>query len=414
MGKTTDALFRAARSAVGGDPAAALAEIEALFARCLVTLAELHQTQPVALREQLAARRAELEVLLRGVAMLRELSARTMDAIASHGERLATAVFTSLLQQRGVRVVQVDARAVVRTDLRFGNATPDRTAIRALAAEQLLPVLRAGQAVVTEGYIGAAHDGTTTTLGRGGSDYTAARLGSAVAAEEVQIWTDVEGVLTADPRVVPAAVSVPAMTFAEAAELAAFGAKVLHPATIQPAVETGVPVTVRHTLKPRGGLTRIARSVPGPRPPVTAIASRGPITVLTLTSTRMLHQSGYLASIFEVFGRLRVPVDLIATAEVAVSCSVEADSPIAELVAGLQEFAQVAVTEQRAIVAVVGEGLKLTAGLAARSLRALGDIVPELISMGGNDINLSVVVPQPLADEAVRRLHQALLMEADG
>jgi aspartate kinase len=294
----------------------------------------------------------------------------------------------------------------VRTDARFGAAVPDRAAIRALAAARLQPSLAPGRAVVTEGYIGATADGATTTLGRGGSDYSAALLGGALGAEEVQIWTDVEGVLTADPRIVPGATSVPAMTFAEAGELAAFGAKVLHPATIQPAVETGVPVTVRHTLRPHGGLTRITEAVPGPRPPVTAIANRGPITVLTLTSTRMLHQSGYLARIFDVFGRLRVPVDVIATAEVAVSCTVEADAPVAELVRELESVAQVGVAEQRAIVAVVGEALKRTPGLAARALQALGEVVPELISMGGNDINLSVVVPQSHAAEAVRRLHR--------
>jgi aspartate kinase len=407
MGKTTDALFRAARAAAGGDERAALAEIETLCARHLRTLADLHDGEPQALRDLLAARRAELDLLLRGVAMLRELTPRTMDAIASHGERLSAAVFTGLLQARGVAATAVDARHVVRTDGRFGGATPDRAAIRALAAERLLPMLGPGRAVVTEGYIGATADGATTTLGRGGSDYSAALLGGALAAEEVQIWTDVEGVLTADPRVVPAAASVPAMTFAEAGELAAFGAKVLHPSTIQPAVESGVPVSVRHTLRPRGGMTQITQSVPGPRPPVTAIANRGPITVLTLTSTRMLHQSGYLARIFDVFGRLRVPVDVIATAEVSVSCTIEADAPVAELVRELESVAQVGVAEQRAIVAVVGEALKRTPGLAARALAALGDVVPELISMGGNDINLSVVVPQALATEAVRRLHRA-------
>ena len=414
-GKTTDALFQAALAAERGDLAAALAVLATVRQRHRATAQELLDGLPDGapeggaqpLEATFAARAAELEVLLRGVAMLRELTPRTRDAIVSHGERWSTALFAAHLARLGLPVTAVDARDVLRTDAQFGAATPDRRAIAALAAERLAPHLRAGRIVVTEGYLGATPDGTTTTLGRGGSDYSAALFAAALGAAELQIWTDVEGVLTADPRIEPAARNVPQMTFAEAAELAAFGAKVLHPATIQPAVETGIPVTVRHTLRPQGGHTVITSAVAAPRPPVTAIASRGPITTLTLTSTRMLHQSGFLARLFEVFGRLQVPVDLIATAEVAVSCTVEADAPLARLERELAAVAQVVVAEQRAIVAVVGEGLKRTPGLAARTLQALGDIVPELISMGGNDINLSVVVPREHEVRAVQQLHRA-------
>lgn len=429
-GKTTDALFAAARTALAGDADAALGALDRIVDRHRQIARELFDGDLGAFETLLHERRAELALLLRGTALLRELTPRTLDAVVSHGERLSTALLATLLQRRGVDATAVDARAVMRTDARYGQAAPDRDAIRALAAERLAPVLGPGRAVVTEGYIGSAADGSTTTLGRGGSDFSAALLGAALDVAEVQIWTDVEGVLTADPRVVPAARNVPWMTFAEAAELAAFGAKVLHPATIQPAVDRDIPVSVRHTQRPAGAHTRIARSAahgvgsgvgsgvggsdgaPAKRPPVTAICSRGPIAVLTMTSTRMLHQSGYLARIFEVFGRLRVPVDLIATAEVAVSCTVEADAPLGDLVRELQTFAQVTVSERRAMVAVVGEALRRTPGLAARGLAALGDVVPELVSMGGNDINLSVVVPDDRAHDVVRRLHATFFEEA--
>jgi aspartate kinase len=300
----------------------------------------------------------------------------------------------------------VDARSVVRTDERFGEAQPQRDAIARLAAEHLSPELAAGRVVVTQGYIGATVDGRTTTLGRGGSDWTAALLGAALRAEEVQIWTDVEGVYTADPRVVPGAGPIEELSFAEAAELAAFGAKVLHPETIQPAVEARIPVTVRHTERPRGRFTTIRERVENGRP-VTALASRGPISIVTVTSSRMLAQAGFLARLFEVFGRLDVSVDLVATAEVSVSLSVEADAPLDALRKELERFARVEVATERALVALVGERLKQTSGVAARAFRALEDVNVELISMGANEINLSVVVARADEHDAVRRLHAA-------
>jgi aspartate kinase len=281
-------------------------------------------------------------------------------------------------------------------------------AIRTLAARHLEPRLKPDGAVVTQGYIGATETGLTTTLGRGGSDYTAAIFAAALRATECQIWTDVEGVLTSDPRIVEEALPIPELSFAEAAELAAFGAKVLHPATIQPAIEGRVPVTVRHTRRPDGRFTTITGNVRSGRP-VTALATRGPVTVLTVTSTRMLAQSGYLQKLFEVFARLRVSVDLIATAEVSVSMTVDDDAPLPTLLRELSAFATVEAAEGKAIVAIVGDRLKHTPGLGARVFSALGDINVEMISMGANEINLSVVVQYQQRAEALRRLHRALI-----
>ncbi|HLQ38400.1 MAG TPA: aspartate kinase [Planctomycetota bacterium] len=408
MGKSTNALFAAARAAEGGDLGTAMAAAAGVFAGAEAAARELLPAPPAEFTAALRQQHDELEVLLRGVALLRELTPRTCDAIVSQGERLATAVFAALLAAQGVPCALVDARTVLRTDARFGQATPLRADIQALAATVLQPLLLAGKVVVTQGYIGGTAAGFTTTLGRGGSDWSAALLGEALGAEEVQIWTDVPGVLTADPRVVQQARPVAAMTFAEAAELAAFGAQVLHPSTIQPAVDAGIPVTVRHTRQPAGAFTTITGERRNGRQGVTALASRGPVTMLTMTSTRMLEQSGYLARLFAVFGEFGVSIDLVATAEVAVSCTVEPEAPVAQLVAALRDIAKVEVVVERAIIAVVGEGLRTTPGVVQQVFAALGDISPELISMGGNEINLSFVVPQDRERETLRRLHAQL------
>lgn len=405
MGKTTNALFAAAASAQRGDIAEANALVAGIRAHHHDAASQLcGGSLPADLAEDFWALFEELELLLRGVALLRELSPRSMDAIASYGERLSTRVFSAYT---GLSLL--DARTVLRTDDTFNEAQPLPDAIRELAGATLAPRLAAGP-VVTQGYIGATEEGLTTTLGRGGSDYSAALLGAALGAEEVQIWTDVEGVLTCDPRVVPTARCVEELSFAEAAELAAFGAKVLHPATIQPAVSAGIPVTVRHTGRPDGRFTTISPTTRSGRV-VTALASRGPVTLLTVNSTRMLNQSGFLARLFDVFRRHGVSVDLVATAEVSVSVTLEEDAPLGRLVEELSSFACVEASVDRAIVALVGERIRQTPGVAGRIFTALQDINVELISMGANEINLSLVVPRPHETEALRRLHSALIEE---
>ncbi len=407
MGKTTNGLFTAAKAAESGALEAALAAMGGLEAAHLRAAKELFEGQvPEALSATLTAYFQELELLLRGVAMLRELSPRSMDAIASFGERLSTLIFSAF-----IGAPLVDARQVLRTDATFGEGQPCCALLPELAAQRFAGLLLPGQPVVTQGYIGATEEGLTTTLGRGGSDYSAALFGAALGVEEVQIWTDVQGVLTCDPRVVPEAQSIPQLTFAEAAELAAFGAKVLHPATIQPAVEAGIPVTVRDTRNPSGLFTTIAPHTRSGRA-VTALATRGPVTVLTVNSSRMLNHSGFLARLFEIFRRHGVSVDLIATAEVSVSLTVEADAPLEALLTELASFAAVLQFGRNFSSAVVGERIKQPPGVAGRVFTALGDINIELISMGANEINLSLVVPQASAVEALRRLHRALIEEA--
>ena len=416
MGKTTDALFAAAQSAERGETEAALLALKEIAATHQKACSELWGGKtPDNLHVLIHATATQIDMLLRGVSLLRELSARSRDAIVGFGELLSSQIVAAFLHAQGVPTSWLDVRRVMRTDARFGSAEPQSSEVAMLARTELAPLMGAGRVVVTQGYIGATKDGITTTLGRGGSDYSASILGAAIGAEEVQIWTDVEGILTADPRMVPEAAPILELSFREAAELAAFGAKVLHPATIQPAVDANIPVTVRHTMRPEGKFSTITAKGGGGSPrPATAIASRSPIHVITIESTRMLAQSGFLARIFEVFGRLGASVDVVATAEVSVSLTVEASAPIEAIKKELSAFATVGVAADRALVALVGERLKHTPGLAARVFGALSSINVEMISMGSNEINLSLVVERKDETAAVRLLHQALFATNGG
>ena len=416
MGKTTDALFAAAQAAERGETEAALRALREIVAKHKKACVELWEGEPpVDLQQFIDALSTQIDMLLRGVALLRELSARSRDAIVSFGELLSSQIVAAFLHSQGVQTSWLDVRRVMRTDSRFGAAEPQTGEIAVLARTELAPLMGPGRIVVTQGYIGATKEGITTTLGRGGSDYSASLLGAAIGAVEVQIWTDVEGILTADPRMVEEPTPILELSFREAAELAAFGAKVLHPATIQPAVDANIPVTVRHTMRPEGKFSTItAEGGTGSPRPATAIASRGPIQVITIESTRMLAQSGFLGRIFEVFGRLGVSVDVVATAEVSVSLTVEANAPIEAIRKELGAFAHVSVASDRALVALVGERLKHTPGLAARVFGALSSINVEMISMGSNEINLSLVVERKDEAMAVRLLHKALFASNGG
>ncbi|MEQ8762528.1 MAG: lysine-sensitive aspartokinase 3 [Planctomycetota bacterium] len=408
MGKTTNALFEAAAHAERGDEGAALDRISGVLQLHWETCLDLfEQKVPPSLETHLATLQEELSLFLRGVAMLKELSPRTLDAIVSFGERLSTRIFHAHIERR-LPALWCDARQVLRTDSRFGRGRPNRPAIRQLAERHWREPLGQGKILITQGYVGATEDGITTTLGRGGSDYSAALFGEGLGAEEVQIWTDVNGIMTCDPRIVADAHPIARLSFAEAAELAAFGAKVLHPATIQPAVEAHIPVTVRNTKHPDGPYTTVTEEARHERP-ITALACRGPITVLTVHSSRMLEQPGFLARVFDIFREHQVSVDLVATAEVSISLTVDDTQALPAVCEELRAFSRVEISENRSIIALVGEQLKRTPGLSARIFTALAHINIEMISMGANEINLSLVLQQEDAEEAVRRLHRILL-----
>ncbi len=349
----------------------------------------------------------ELRALYTGVYHLAELTARTLDAISGIGERLSYEIVAASLEAEGLRAQGVDARGVIVTDETFGRAAPLMDETRAAAARAVKPLLDDRIVPVLPGFIGSTRKGVATTLGRGGSDWSAAVIGAALDAEEIQIWTDVDGMMTVDPRVVPAARVVPEVSFDEAAELAYFGAKVLHPATIKPAVERGIPVRVLNSLNPSAPGTLIAGRLEGaekgePR----AIAFKKGIAVILIAQPRMLMAYGFVARVFEVFARHRTPVDLIATSEVSISLTVDDPQAVPAVEEELGTLGEVEVLSSMAIVSVIGRGFSRHPGLAARVFQTLREVNVVMISFGASDVNFSFVVAEADAERAVRLLHR--------
>jgi aspartate kinase len=404
----TNTLLRSAHIAFEGNLDKAHAELHALFERHVLILENLieNRTEVQLLILAIRKRFDELKTLCQGIAILGELTNRSLDAIASIGEELSTMILSKTMAERGFSAQLVDARRWMITDGQFGAATPLMNRISDETANRILPLVESGQIVITQGFIGSTDRMITTTLGRGGSDYSAAILGSALGAEEIQIWTDVDGVLTADPRIAPAAKKLKVISFREASELAYFGAKVLHPSTIQPAVEKNIPVIVLNSKRPQSTGTRIVGNPPKTNAAVKSIASKKGITVINIQSTRMLMAYGFLSSIFSVFQRHETSVDLVSTSEVAVSLTIDNSSRLEQIVKDLQAFAEVTAIENQAIVCVVGEQMRSTMGIVDRVFRALSNINVMMISQGASEINMSLVVDENVVSLAVQQLHR--------
>jgi aspartate kinase len=349
----------------------------------------------------------ELNDLLRGLALVRELTPRTLDLVASYGERMSARGIAAFLAKEGIPAVAIDAYDLgLRTDSRFTAATPDPSCFPDV--RWALKGIRRQVPVVT-GFIAKDAHGNVTTLGRSGSDLSATLLGAAVKADEVQIWTDVDGVMTADPRIVEDARSIPALSIAEASELAYYGAKVIHPATMLPAIENRIPVVVRNTSRPElPGTMILAEAAPGGGA-VKSIASKRGIILVTVASTRMLLQSGFMAKIFEVFARYDLSVDLVATSEVTVSVTVDTDRNLDAVAKELKAFSEVTIERGLAQVCVVGEGIRERVGVAAEVFGTLkkAHIPVHLISHGGTKINISFLLDESSVVAAVRALHRA-------
>lgn len=342
------------------------------------------------------------------------IGADARDALLASGETLSAALVAAALSARGVRARAWHAgHAGLVTDDRFGAAHPLPESRPRLAASLGEP----HEVAVVTGFIGQTLDGRTTTLGRGGSDFSAAWIGAALEVSELEVWTDTSGMLTADPRVVPEARPVPELSFTEASELAYFGAKVLHPKTLLPAIERGIPVRVLNTGRPEDAGSRItADSMPAAGAwRVKSIASRSGITAVTIVSSRMLMAHGFLARVFEVFGRHQLIVDLVTTSEVSISVTLDDAHRLEEALADLEGIGEVEVRRGLAIVAVVGDGAPTQLGLAGHVFTLLGGIgVPvEMISQGASRVNLSFVVHEEHAAPAVRLLHRGLALDSE-
>lgn len=362
-------------------------------------------------RSQLAKQIDEIETILRGITLLGEITPRARDKVMSIGERLSSVLFAYTMKMRTLPAESVHAENVIFTNAQFGGATPLMDKTREAAQRELLPLLERNIIPVMGGFIGQSPTGATTTLGRNGSDYSAAIIGAVLGAEEVQIWTDVDGLLTCDPRLVPGARVIDLLSFEEAAELAQFGAK-LHPRTLEPAVEANIPVRVLNTHNPTSPGTLITRegaeSNAGPR----SIARKKGITMVHVTSNKMLGTHGFLAQFFSIFAELGISVDLIATSEVSVTVTVDEKHDLEELTNRLGELATPELYDGQCIIAVVGQDVMSDARVGARVLDALGGMPVKMISLGRSGLNLSIVVDDANADDAVKAIHHALFETA--
>lgn len=408
MGKTTDALVAIGHEAARGETTVAHDETQRLIGAhrdALVSVSSgLSTASYERWRAELDERADELVTLVDGLTLVREATPRTTDALLSFGERMATTVLACAAEARGIATTLLDSRALVRTDGEHGRAMPDLAATRDRIRAAVDP--RPGHLYLAQGFLGSTEDGITTTLGRGGSDFSATIYGAALDAARVEIWTDVDGIMTADPRKIPSARTIPEVSYNEAAELAYFGAKVVHPATMIPAVERGIPVIVCNTGNPDGKRTRIVTS-PSNRG-LRAIAGRAGVTVITVHSSRMLNAWGYLGRIFTLFERHHVSVDLVATSEVSVSASIDVPNPPARLLEELGALGTVSVQPGRAVISLVGEGMWRD----ARRLTDVFDVVRtlgrpvDMISLGSSDTNLSLIVEAAAVEEIMTALHR--------
>ena len=363
--------------------------------------------------------REEIERLLENITTLAEAaslatSTALTDELVSHGELMSTLLFVEILRERNVMAQWFDVRKVMRTSDRFGRAEPDVATLSELAKQQLAPRLAEG-IVITQGFIGSEAKGRTTTLGRGGSDYTAALLGEALQASRVDIWTDVPGIYTTDPRVVPAAKRIDVIAFEEAAEMATFGAKVLHPATLMPAVRSNIPVFVGSSKDPKAGGTIVCNTTENP-PLFRAIALRRKQTLLTLHSLSMLHSRGFLAEVFSILARHSISVDLVTTSEVNIALTLDTTGSTStgdtlltqSLLMELSELCRVEVEEDLALVAIIGNELSRASGVGKEVFGVLDPFNIRMICYGASSYNLCFLVPGHEAEQVVQKLHHNL------
>jgi aspartate kinase len=412
MGKTTNKLLAIAAAAIEGDRQEYIRQIHDLRdfhsreARIVVPLA--HRA---ALDRMLDEHFQELTELVKGLAVLGELTPRSIDAISSYGERLSSRIVALAFEHFGMRSQHIDARQFIVTDRRHTQAAPNFAAT--YARLETLTRLAKDHVPVMGGFIGSTEDGVTTTLGRGGSDFTAAIVGAGIGAEEIQIWTDVDGMLTADPTILPGGHRVKTISFAEAAELAYFGAKVLHPATLVPAIEKNIPVMILNSRRPDVPGTRIVAETVACDNVVKSIACKRKIALLNIHSTRMLMAHGFLRRIFEVFDRFETPVDMVATSEVSVSLTIDNLQRLDEIVTELRQFAEVDSERDQAIICLVGDNIRYTPGVAKRVFGALDGINIRMISQGASLLNMSFVVAEKDIHRTVEALHEEFFAELD-
>jgi len=410
---TTNSLILSAETAKNGDLESARTLLSEIKQRHLGLIHDFFDQSEVVnpdastevCERHIASLMTLLDNYLLGIHTLGELTAKSLDAVCSIGERLSSFMLAECAKAIGMDAVWVDAAEVMKTDAQFGAATPDMASIFE-RAKILSHHAKTGKFSILGGFYGSDANGTITTLGRGGSDYSASIFGLATGADAIEIWTDVSGMFTSDPRFIRDTFSIKEISFNEAAELAYFGAKVLHPATIQPAVEKNIPVYVKNTFEPNHPGTRIFSDAQS-ESPVRAIAFKKDITVITVISSRMLLAWGFLAKVFSIFEKHKVSVDLVTTSEVSISMTVDKKVSLDAVIKDLSEVGTVKIYHDQALISLVGKDLLSSRGIAATAFESLATYPIRMISQGSSDINLSVVVENSHAIEAVQALHDA-------
>ena len=400
----TDKLVAVARLAEDGEADKAAAELQALLDRHIAVAGAITSQSRNAVISEVKKEFDELIGLVHALSVLREVSPRSHDAVVAVGEITSSRIVAAALADHRLASGWVDARKVLVTDAEHGTAAPDMVSTAERARDRIAPLVADNRVPVTGGFIGATVNGVTTTLGRGGSDYSAAIFGASLEVDEIQIWTDVDGMLTADPRIVPQPRVVPQLSFAEASELAYFGAKVLHPSTILPAVAKNIPVRILNSRRPDSPGTLItAEGRTGGQ--LTAIACKRDVTVIDITSTRMLMAHGFLRRLFEVFERLKTPVDVVTTSEVSVSVTVDDVRRLEAIVDNLRNFADVNCEREMAIICAVGENLRSDPALFGRAVTALDRVPLRLVSQAASRRNITFVLKNSDVPHAMTRLH---------
>ena len=414
LAKVTDALLTMGRSAGVGDRDVALRLARGLRERHYNTAGELLGTGIFTqFHSELEGDFDRLDELLRGIAAVGELTPRTADHVAAFGEVLSSKLVTAAFSARGLASTLVDSRECIVTDNTHTRAVPLMEETHERLRLKLKPVVENGRVPVMGGFIAATRGGVTTTIGRGGSDFSAAIVGAGLGAKRIEIWTDVDGMMTTDPNLCPQARRIKVISFDEAAELAYFGAKVLHPATVLPAIQKNIPVYVLNSRNPSCEGTKITARAPRCRNSLKAIAAKKRITIVDVAAPRMLMAHGFLKAIFDIFDRHRVPVDVVSTSEVSVSLTVDSNEAIPALAADLAKLADVKYEGRKAIVCLVGESLRETPGIAARVFGILTDVNIRMISQGASEINLTFVIDENDVPAVVQRLHGAFFADLD-
>ncbi len=408
MTKVTDALLDAVEIAKKGDFAASFASLEPHFERHVeVSKHFIPDAVPNAFSGELEFARGELSDLLMRVSRRSLPLAMLRDAIVAYGEQLSSRLLAEVLKAKGVNARQVDARRLIVTDDEYGAATPLIDETNELVKLELEPLINEGEVPILGGFIAANRGGETTTLGRGGSDYSAALVAAALHAGELQIWTDVTGVMTCDPRICSDARTIPVLSYEEAAELAYFGAKVLHPKTIKPAVDNAIPVRVCNTFEPNEvGTMVLSHSDEAPNK-IKSIAHKKKITILRITSARKLGSYGFMSALFQVFERYRTVIDVISTSEVSVALTLDNTAEMDKIVAELERLGEVEVEAGYGVICVVGEGLRETTGLASSVFSTINDVNVALISHGASSVNLTFVVKEEYVTDVISKLHSS-------